>query len=202
MDNIIEFINKVFPTDVLDLKSKYRQVFNYVLKETQNTVVCRTTEARMIGNVVFVDGFMKTMLFKIGEMNRIINIFSELEDGRIKQQLLHKIQLFDDEYDCPVYLSSFMETCIYDFDIIKDYTKYIDNINVAILLYTILDYIENNLKIVVRFLSENSVIYTIKRHKASVYMDLQKSEGWQSFSSVSSNNLLSHACLLFEKLKY
>ena len=36
MDDIIEFINQAFPTDTLDLKSKYRQTFDYVLKETQN----------------------------------------------------------------------------------------------------------------------------------------------------------------------
>ena len=33
-------------------------------------------------------------------------------------------------------------------------------------------------------------------------MDLQKPNGWQSFDSISTDSLLSHAGLLFERLKY
>lgn len=203
MDNIIEFINKVFPTDVLDLKSKYRQVFSYVLKNTQNKAMYHTTDALMVGDIVFVDSFISTMLFKTGGLSRMGYIFSELEDGHIKQQLLNEIRLFDDEYGSPVYLHNFIDTCIYKFYKVNECrTKYIDNMDVAILLYTILDYIENNLKTVAMFLSEICVKYTIKNSRTSVYRDLQTSEGWQSFKDVNSNYLVSYAYILLEKLKY
>ena len=81
MDDIIEFINQAFPTDSLNLKSKYRQTFDYVLKETQNKVICRTIEASMMGNLIFTNSFMKVMVFRLGEMSSLSNIFSNLVAG-------------------------------------------------------------------------------------------------------------------------
>lgn len=202
MDNIIEFINQAFPTDALDLKSKYRQTFDYVLKETQNKVMYRTIEASMMGNLIFTDSFMKVMVFRLGEMSLLSNIFSNLEESTIKNQILNKHSLFKDDYKGAVFLHNYIYSHSYDFDIICNNKKYIDNMDVAVVFYTIFDYIEGNFQTIMKYLYENYIINTIRRYKHLTYTDLQKPNGWQSFDSVSTNSLLSHACLLVEKLKY
>lgn len=202
MNDIIEFINQAFPTDSLNLKSKYRQTFDYVLKETQNKVRCRTIEASMMGNLIFTDSFMKVMVFRLSEMSSLSNIFSNLEESIIKRQLLNDHSLFKDDYKGSVFLHDYIYSHSYDFSIICNDKKYIDNMDVAVIFYTIFDYIESNFQTIMRYLYENYIISTIKRYKHLTYTDLQKSNGWQSFDSISTNHLLSHVGLLIEKLKY
>lgn len=202
MDDIIEFINQAFPTDALGLKSKYRQTFDYVLKETQNKVMYRTIEASMMGNLIFTDSFMKVMVFRLGEMSSLSNIFSNLEESNIKHQILNTHSLFKDDYKGSVFLHNYIYSHRYDFSIICNDNKYIDNIDVAVVFYTIFDYIENNFQRIMRYLHESHIINSIRRHKHITYMDLQKPNGWQSFDSINTNYLVSYASLLIQKSKY
>ena len=202
MDDIIEFINQAFPTDALDLKSKYRQTFDYVLKETQNKAMYRTIEASMMGNLIFTDSFMKVMVFKLSEMSSLVNIFSNLEESNIKYQILNKRSFFKDDYESSVFLYNYINSHICDFGEICNDKRYIDNIDIAIIFYTIFDYIENNFQTIMKYLYNNYIINTIKRYKHITYMDLQKPNGWQSFDSINTNYLVSYASLLIQKLKY
>ena len=202
MDDIIEFINQAFPTDSLNLKSKYRQTFDYVLKETQNKVICRTIDASMMGNLIFTDSFMKVMVFRLGEMSSLSYIFSNLEESIIKRQLLNDHSLFKDDYKGSVFLHDYIYSHSYDFSIICNDKKYIDNMDVAVIFYTIFDYIESNFQTIMKHLYGNYIISTIRRYKHLTYTDLQKPNGWQSFYNISTNHLLSHVGLLIEKLKY
>lgn len=202
MDDIIEFINQAFPTDALGLKSKYRQTFDYVLKETQNKVMYRTIEASMIGNLIFTDGFMKVMVFRLGETGNLPSIFLNLEESNIKYQILNKHSLFKDDYKGSVFLHNYIYSHIYDFSTICNNKKYIDNMDVAVIFYTIFDYIENNFQTIIKYLHENYIVSTIRRNKHLTYTDLQKPNGWQSFDSINTNYLVSYASLLIQKLKY
>ena len=202
MDDIIEFINQAFPTDALNLKSKYRQTFNYVLKETQNKVICRTIEASMMGNLIFTDGFMKVMVFKLSEMSNLVNIFSNLEESNIKYQILNRRSFFKDDYEDSVFLYNYINSHTYDFSEICNDKRYIDNIDIAIIFYTIFDYIESNFQTIIKYVPENYIINSIRRYKHITYMDLQKPNGWQSFNSINTNYLVSYASLLIQKLKY
>ena len=202
MDDIIKFINQAFPTDVLNLKSKYRQTFDYVLKETQDKLTCRTIESSMMGNLIFTDSFMKVMMFSIVEMSNSHNVFSDLEESIIKRRLLNEHGLFEDCYKGSVFLFNYTRSHNYDFDIICNDKRYIDNMDVAVIFYTLFDYIENNLKTILRYLNVNHIINAIKRYKYHTYMDLQKPSGWQSFINVDTRYLLEHARLLAENLRY
>lgn len=202
MDDIIEFINQAFPTDILNLKSKYRQTFDYVLKETQNIVMYRTIEASMMGNLIFTDSFMKVMVFKLSEMSNLVNIFSNLEKSNIKYQILNKRSLFKDYYRGFVFLHDYIDSYLYDFSKICNDKRYIDNIDIAIIFYTIFDYIESNFQTIIKYVHESYIINSIRRYKHITYMDLQKPNGWQSFNSINTNYLVSYASLLIQKLKY
>lgn len=202
MDNIIEFINQAFPTDILNLKSKYRQTFDYVLKETQNKIIYRTIEASMMGNLIFTDSFMKVMVFKLSEMSNLFNIFSNLEESNIKYQILNRRSFFKDDYEDSVFLHNYIDSHICDFGEICNDKRYIDNIDIAIVFYTIFDYIESNFQTIIKYVHENYITNSIRRYKHITYMDLQKPSGWQSFDSISTNNLVLYASLLIQKLKY
>lgn len=202
MDDIIEFINQAFPTDILNLKSKYRQTFDYVLKETQNKVMYRTIEASMMGNLIFTDSFMKVMVFKLSEMSSLVNIFSNLEESNIKYQILNKRSFFKDDYESSVFLYNYINSHICDFDEICNDKRYIDNIDIAIVFYTIFDYIESNFQTIIKYVHENYITNSIRRYKHITYMDLQKPNGWQSFNSINTNYLVSYASLLIQKFKY